>query len=83
MKRVVATGAAVIGLLAASASGAAAADRGNHEAIWKSPQHGSLASGSDWGAAIGDLASSGGLKPTGVSEGVHDAKDQPVPGQNK
>lgn len=59
----------------------AAADednRGNHEAIWKAPPHGSLESGSDWGPMVSAQAN----EMNGVSEGVHEAKDQPVPGQN-
>jgi hypothetical protein len=58
-----------------------AADRGNHEAIWKAEQHAvfGVESGSEWGALISSIANT----MNGVSEGVHEAKDQPVPGQNK
>ncbi len=90
MKRMI---SAAVTALALAVPGAALADerdpcdppdRGNHEAVWASdqPEHG-LESGSEWGAQIGALASSGGLKPTGVSEGVHLAKCQPVPGQGE
>jgi len=72
---------AASGVLLAPA--AVADDSGNHEAIWKANQHMALECGCDWGDLIGSLASSGGLKPTGVSEGVHDAKGQAVPGQNR
>lgn len=83
MKRVAAVGITMIGLVLGPASLASAEDVGNHEAIWKADQHGSLTSGSDWGAMIGDMASTGELKPYGVSEGVHVAKGHAVPGQNK
>ena len=60
---------------------AADGNRGNHEAIWKAPQHAEFGvdSGQDWGALISSIANT----MNGVSEGVHLAKDQPVPGQNK
>lgn len=80
-KSLVASGLA-IGLIICSAGAASADDRGNHDAIWKAGQHGAD-SGAEWGEMIGDMASNGDLKPSGVSEGVHDAKDQPVPGQNR
>ena len=60
-------------------------NRGNHQAIWKADPHqdfqdfGPIESGRDWGAMISSIAND----MNGVSEGVHDAKNQPVPGQNK
>jgi hypothetical protein len=78
----------VLALCMAVIPGVLAADgnRGNHEAIWKSPQHGSLESGQQWGPMVSEWAraqTDNPENPMGVSEGVHLAKGQPVPGQNK
>jgi len=82
MKKLVVAGSVAVGLIIGSAGAVSAADRGNHGAIWSASQHG-VDSGQEWGELIGEMASHGDLKPFGVSEGVHLAKDQPVPGQNK
>ena len=71
----------VLALCMAVIPGVLAVDgnRGNHEAIWKAPQHGSLESGQQWGPMLSEIANT----MNGVSEGVHEAKSKPVPGQNK
>jgi len=94
MKRIAAAVPIAIALVFGASHGALAADRGNHEAIWKANQHLTfvaeepcdglaVADGSDWGGLVGCMASDDQLKPSGVSEGVHLAKDQPVPGQSR
>ena len=83
---------AALAVTLGAAPAALADDRGNHEAIWKASQHTSYGaeepcaglmatSGKAWGELIGCMASDEQLKPNGVSEGVHLAKDHSVPGQ--
>lgn len=94
MKRTAAVVPVALALVLGASQGALADDRGNHKAIWKASQHLTFVAeapcdgltvvdGTDWGELVGCMASDGQLKPAGVSEGVHMAKKQPVPGQNR
>lgn len=94
IKRLAPVLGAVVVVALGSAPAALADDRGNHQAIWKASQHMSfvaeepcdgleVVTGTQWGELIGCMASDEQLKPNGVSEGVHLAKGQPVPGQQK
>lgn len=79
---VLAAGLSVVSLGTAHAD---EANRGHHGAIWAAdaPEHG-YGSGNEWGPAVSAWAKTEAHdEGSGVSEGVHLAKGQPVPGQNK
>jgi hypothetical protein len=80
MRRMAVASAVAVGMVIAGAGAASAADSGNHGAIWDS-QHGAQ-SGAEWGSIVSTWAQTQ-ESPYGVADGVHSAKDQSVPGQNK